>query len=378
MNIGFDAKRVFHNRTGLGNYGRDLIRILGSIFPTNHYFLYNPKPGKSNLFNANFNWVTERMPNGRFWRFFYNLWRQYGILYDLKKDKIDLYHGLSAELPVGISRTGIKSVVTVHDLIFLRFPQFYTAIDAWIYRKKTGYAVKNADLVVAISKQTRQDIIDFYKVDPAKIRVVYQGCQQVFQQPMDEETRLSVVARFKLPGSFILNVGTIEQRKNLLSVVKAIEDLDTWLVVVGSETPYAKEVKAYITSRGMESKIIFLKGLTSIELAALYKSATVFVYMSLFEGFGIPIVEALFSGTPVVTSKGGCFAEAGGHAALYADPANIDEIKETILKALNNNEMRQNMRQNGLEYARQFTDENIGKKYMALYEEIASTKSSYY
>lgn len=375
MNIGFDAKRAFHNRTGLGNYSRDLIRILSVHHPKHRYVLYNPKPSKKNLFNPSADNMLERRPNGRFFGYFYNLWRQAGIISDLKNDRIELFHGLSAEVPFGINKTGLKSVVTVHDLIFLRYPQFYSTIDAWIYRQKTGYAVRNADMVVAISEQTRQDIIHFYKADPAKIKVIYQGCQQVFQQPMEEEARQSLIARFNLPEQFILNVGTIEPRKNLLNIVKSIEHLDTSLVVVGSETPYAREVKSYIASRGMQSKVIFLKGLTSLELAALYKSAAVFVYMSLFEGFGIPIVEALFSGSPVVTSKGGCFSEAGGPAAIYANPNEVGEIQEAIRKVLIDSELRQSMRQKGFEHARQFTDENIGKNYMALYEEVINIQN---
>jgi len=370
MNIGFDAKRAFHNRTGLGNYSRDLIRILSVHHPKHRYVLYNPKPAKKNLLNPSADNMVERRPQGLFFGFFYNLWRQAGIIRDLKNDSIELFHGLSAEVPFGINKTGVKSVVTVHDLIFLRYPQFYSTIDAWIYRRKTGYAVKNADMVVAISEQTRQDIIHFYKVDPAKIRVIYQGCQQVFQQPMEGEAQRSLIARFNLPEPFILNVGTIEPRKNLLNIVKSIEHLDTSLVVVGSETPYTGEIKSYIASRGMQTKVFFLKGLTSHELAALYKTAAVFVYMSLFEGFGIPIVEALFSGTPVVTSKGGCFSEAGGPAAIYANPKEVGEIQEAIRKVLSDNELRQSMRQKGFEHARQFTDENIGKNYMALYEEV--------
>jgi glycosyltransferase involved in cell wall biosynthesis len=375
MNIGFDAKRAFHNRTGLGNYSRDLIRILSRHYPKHRYVLYNPKPAKKNLFNSSDDNMVERRPQGRFYGFFYNLWRQAGIVVNLKKDRIDLFHGLSAEIPLSIQKSGIKSVVTVHDLIFLRYPQFYSAIDAWIYRRKTGYAVRNADMVVAISEQTRQDVIHFYKVDPAKIKVIYQGCQQVFQQPMEEEARRSLISRFNLPEQFILNVGTIEPRKNLLNIVKAIEPLDTSLVVVGSETPYAGEVKSYIASRGMQSKVIFLKGLTGLELAALYKSAAVLVYMSLFEGFGIPIVEALFSGTPVVTSKGGCFSEAGGPAAIYANPKEVGEIQEAIQKVLSDSELRQSMRQKGFEHARLFTDENIGKNYMTLYEELVNPKN---
>jgi len=371
MNIGFDAKRVFHNRTGLGNYSRDLIRILSTQYPHHKYFLYTPKSRPKPLFDATHLGVEMRLPTGKFYKYFYNIWRQFGIPEELKKDGIDLYHGLTAELPVGIQRTKIPTVVTVHDLIFIRYPEFYKPIDRLIYRNKTLRAAKEADVVIAISEQTRQDLIHFLAIDPSKIQVIYQGCQQVFQQPMDEESRRNIMARFNLPESYVLNVGTIEKRKNLLSLVKAIANLDTHLVVVGGETPYTKEVKNFIFENGMEKKVSFLRGLSGLELAALYRSARVFVYPSLFEGFGIPIVEALFSGTPVITTQGGCFAEAGGTGSKYVDPLNIDELESAIASVLNNDSLHQSMIKEGLEHAKLFTDDNIGKNYMRIYQQLA-------
>lgn len=371
MKIGFDAKRVFHNRTGLGNYSRDLIRILGKYYPGHTYHLYTPKPSRRQLFDAASHGAIEKLPEGTFYRSFYNIWRQYGICTTLKKDDIDVFHGLTAELPINILKTGIPSVVTIHDLIFIRYPDFYPVIDRWIYRQKARNAAIVAHKVVAISEQTRQDLIHFLKIDPDKIQVIYQGCQQVFQQPIERNQRKQLLSRFNLPENYILNVGTIEKRKNLLSLVKAIQHIDTHLVVLGSETPYASEVKDYIAKHRMDTRVSFLKGLSSQELAALYQSAQVFVYPSLFEGFGIPIVEALFSGTPVITTQGGCFGEAGGPGSVYVNSTDVGALQAAIAEVLQNEELQTRMRNTGLEYAQRFTDEKIGKAYMELYASLS-------
>ena len=257
MNIGFEAKRVFHNKTGLGNYSRDLVRMLSQYFPENDYFLYNPKDSKKKLFEANNNNVFEKKPNTAFYKKFYNLWRQKGVVNDLCKDKIEIFHGLSGEIPRGLRSKKIKSVVTIHDLIFIRFPHLYSFFDRKIHYLKFKKAAQEADLIVAISEQTKNDIVEFLNVKPSKIKVVYQGCHAVFKESFSEIECDAVVSKFQLPEKFILNVGTIETRKNILLAVKAIKNIDAHLVIVGNETSYANEVKAYIAENDLEDKVLF-------------------------------------------------------------------------------------------------------------------------
>lgn len=374
FNIGYDAKRIFHNKTGLGNYSRDLIKILSKYYPNNNYFLYNPKITKSKLFSyeSHTKNIVEKNPLSWFHSKFYNYWRQRGIVTDLKKDKIDIYHGLTGEIPQGLKNKGIKTVVTVHDLIFMRFPQFYSFFDRNIHKIKARYAVKNADVVVAVSQQTKEDIIEFFGIEREKIQVVYQGCQEIFKHLFSTQEKNSVLQKFNLPKHYILNVGTIEARKNILAGVKAIQNIDTHLVIVGSETPYTKKVKEYITLNKLEPKISFLKGVTNEELAILYQSAQLFIYPSLFEGFGIPIIEALFSGIPVISSKGGCFSEAGGPSSIYINPNNVDELHEAIKTVLSDKVLRDNMIAQGYEYAQRFTSEYIGASFNTIYNELLS------
>ena len=370
MKIAFEAKRVFHNKTGLGNYSRDLIRILADFFPDNDFLLYNPKPNNEILFKNTFTNVFEKRPATPFYQKFYNLWRQKGIVKDLKKDGIELFHGLSGELPTGLRQNNIKSVVTIHDLIFVRYPELYSFFDRKIHCYKFKKAAKNADLIIAISEQTKRDIESFLKVPSEKIQVVYQGCQNVFKNEYSETEKQKVRQKFHLPNEFILNVGTLEERKNALTLVKAIKDIDTQLILVGKETKYTEQIHQYIKENGIEGKVIFLKGLSSEELAITYQLATVFVYPSIFEGFGIPIIEALFSKTPVITTNSGVFPEAGGPNSMYIDPMNEQEIKSKIDFLLQNEAVRHDMAQKGLEYASKFKDDVIAKQIMDCYTSL--------
>ncbi len=371
MNIGYEAKRIFHNTTGLGNYSRDLVAILSTFYPENSYKLYNPKPGKKSLFTPGES-VEEKLPESFKNKLFNKYWRRKNVVKDLVRDNIEIFHGLSGEIPIGLQEKNIKSVVTIHDLIFLRYPEFYTRIDRSIYKKKFQHAVKEADVVIAVSDQTRQDIIKFLEVDESKIIVIYQGCQKEFKQLYKPEAIQQMLQKFALPQDYILNVGTVESRKNILSAVKAIKDIDTHLVIVGSITSYGKKVQEYIRSQKMEQKVTFLKGLSTYELALLYQGATIFVYPSIFEGFGIPIIEALFSKTPVITTNYGCFPEAGGPDSIYVDPNSVNQLSRAITDLLNDPAKRKSIAESGYQYVQKFNDDIIASEIITVYKNLLS------
>ncbi len=372
MKIGFEAKRVFHNKTGLGNYSRDLVRIMASFYPENKYLLYNPKKNKKKIFTLPSNTVEERLPRSAFHKKFYNIWRQKGIVEDLKIDKISIFHGLSGEIPSGLKQNNIKSVVTIHDLIFMRYPNLYSFWDRKIHYLKFKKAAKKADLVIAISEQTKVDIVHFLKVPESKIKVIYQGCQSVFKQNYTEAEKKSVRQQFQLPNKFVLNVGTIEERKNALTIVKSVKDLDTTLVLIGKETAYCNTIKEYIAEHNLTHKVLFLKGLSSKELAIVYQLSSVFVYPSLFEGFGIPIVEALYSKTPVITNKFGVFHEAGGPHSIYIDPMDSNEMAQKITFLLKNEVYRNEITAKGWAFVQKFDDAIIATEIMSCYQSLES------
>lgn len=364
MKIGYDAKRYFNNFTGLGNYSRDLVRIMQSHYPSNDYFLYTPKRPSSPTPLAS----TIRFPRrGLINRWFPSFWRSKGIVNDLKEDALDIFHGLSGEIPFGISDSSIKTVVSIHDLIFLRFPELYNAIDRQIYTRKFRYSITHADAIIAISQQTKQDIIHYFDVDADQIQVIYQGCHPIFKKEQSSVQKEEVRRRYNLPEDFILNVGTIEPRKNAFQIVKAVEDLDIPLVIIGKDTDYSAQIKQYINDKKLSHRILFIKVNSMIDLAAIYQLACIFVYPSSYEGFGIPIIEALYSGTPVITTAGGVFPEAAGPHSQFIDPKNVEGIRTSILKTLSSSSIQQTMKEEGLIHAQQFNDDVLAKQWMDVY-----------
>lgn len=369
MRIGFDAKRYFLNQTGLGNYSRDLVRILEQYYPENDYIKYTPKLRGAWLDSEEFR-KTTKLPEGRLNNIFSSLWRNSGIVKDLKRDNINIFHGLSGEIPMGLKENHIKSVVTIHDLIFLKYPKLYKGIDRYIYNKKFKYAVNNADKVVAISEQTKRDIMEFYDIPAERIEVIYQGCHPAFKTIKTEVQKENLRKKYNIPNQFILNVGSIEPRKNAFQIVKAVENLDIPLIIIGKTTEYAKQIKAYIVEKGLENRIFLMQGFTMEELSVIYAMADVFVYPSLYEGFGIPIIEALYSGTPVVTTNSGVFPEAGGPFSYYINPQDIGEIQYAISSILHSSNMRDEMIVKGLAFAQQFNDDKIAKNWNSLYTDL--------
>jgi len=375
MNIGFDAKRITHNGTGLGNYSRFIVRILSEQFADNQYHLYSPSKGKVSLRSK-----VEKLPNVVlhypscfFYKMFGSMWRSGGLLPDLQRDEIQLFHGLSNEIPYGLHKKHIPSIVTIHDLIFMRFPQFYKPIDRRIYEKKFRRACLESDRIIAISEATKRDIIDFFGIEEQKISVVYQGCDPIFLQPVSKEEKQRIKNKYHLPEHYILNVGTIEYRKNLLSVVKAmtiLQDQDIKLVAVGRKTPYTKEIEDYIQEKGLQSRIQLLHNVLWEDITAIYQSASLFVYPSLFEGFGIPIIEAIHSNLPVIAATGSCLEEAGGKASAYVDPENIEMLASSINAILSSPETIAKMIEESKTYVARFFDQQIAQELMSVYQQV--------
>lgn len=375
MRIGFDAKRAFNNYTGLGNYSRYIIEALLEYAPEHQYFAYTPKL-KGNWHNSLADFPSKlkvQLPVS-FAKLPAALWRSWFIANDLQKDKIEVFHGLSNEIPYSMSKTGIKSVVSIHDLIFLRYPEQYPALDRFFYERKFKYACQNADAVVAISEQTKRDIIDFYGTSADRIHVIYQGCQPVFCQRIADTNIIDQVKqKYGIRKPYILCVASFTERKNQLRLIKAFEQLDTKdydLVLVGGKSKYLEELKAYIGQAGIQNQVHFLNGVPAEDLPALYQGSSLFVYPSLFEGFGIPIIEALHSGVPVVAAKGSCLEEAGGGGALYANPLDVNDLADKIQKVLSNEALQNKLISKGLEHVKQFATKPIAEKLTQVYQSL--------
>jgi len=379
MIIGFDAKRIVRNGTGLGSYGRTLVNDLIRRGDTDmEYLLYAPDKGRDDLRQQIIEGAQFRYPSFNSLQakrlatitsilqsFNSTLWRTYGIVNDLRRDGIQLYHGLSGELPIGIRKSGIRSVVTIHDLIFLRHPEYYHWIDTKLYAWKFHQTIKEADRIIAISERTKQDIMEYGHISDERIRLVYQSYAPRFSTAVTPDQQQEVRQRYLLPERFILNVGTIEHRKNLRLAVDALSLLpsDIHLVAVGRQTKYAQTLP-------QSNRLHLLSGVPDADLAVIYSLAEAFVYPSRYEGFGIPIIEAIAAGLPVVACTGSCLEEAGGPSCLYVDPDDVEGMAAALLSVLEGADGRDERIRLSQQYIERFRGTDVAGQVLAVYREL--------
>lgn len=386
MKIGFDAKRIARNGTGLGSYGRTLVNALSEADPQYELRLYAPDKGREDLcqqVNAADN-IVWCYPSRMTFRLQRDLWRMRGVVKDLQRDDIDIFHGLSGELPHGLRKAGIRSIVTIHDLIFLRHPEYYNWIDVEIYHHKFRQTIKEADVIVAISECTKRDIMAYSDVPEDRIKVIYQSCSTRFCHEVDSRTRKDVARRYVLPHRYVLQVGTIEERKNAMLTVRALPLLpeDVHFVLVGRQTAYADKVRREAEKLGVSDRVLFLSGVPNDDLYAIYQQASVFVYPSRYEGFGIPVIEAIQSYLPVVAATGSCLEEAGGPDCLYVDPDDHKAMASAIMQMMpvgtdinyddaegHNRSIRERISRSR-DYVTRFENNDVARQWIELYSSL--------
>lgn len=378
LKIGFDAKRLFHNYTGLGNYSRTLVANLSARYGENEYLLF-AKRTSQNAEAVEF--LSERYvvvaPVGSNF-----LWRAKGMCKEIKSENIDIFHGLSHDLPIGIKKSGAKSVVTIHDVCYRTFPAMFSITERLIYSFKYRHSLKNADRIIAISESTKSDILKFFgtKIDglEGKIDVVYQAINPVFYESVNMAEAVKIIERYRLPERYMLYVGSINSRKNLLAIVKAYALLDDNerlpLVVVGSGGgKYATRCFEAAEKLGVSQYIVRIEGVSSMTtLRAFYSCAAGLVYPSYYEGFGLPVTEAILCGVPVVTSMRSSLPEAGGDSAFYVDPDSEQQIAYAIKQILNlSADERQQLTEAAREWALQkFDSDRLTAQIEDLYEKL--------
>ncbi len=322
MRIGFDAKRYFHNKTGLGNFSRTLIDGIKENFSEHEYLLFDTKPPKDIDTDLPIVSKSGLLP----------FWRQLRISKDINRNQLDIYHGLSAELPYTRPRN-TKLVVTIHDLIFLHYPEYYRAIDRFIYKNKTVNALGNADAVIVTSEQTKRDLKPLIVDDEIPIHVIYQDCDAQFYQKQNGESLSKIESKYQLPNDFILMVSKFEKRKNHLTLLQAIKShsiSDIPFVFVGRKGDTYDEVQRFVNENGLDKNVQLFTDVPTNDLPALYQLANISIFPSEYEGFGIPILESLASNTPVLTSQDSCMSEIAGNAGLYFDPLSPDSIANAL------------------------------------------------
>ena len=373
--IGMDAKRAVLNNTGLGNYSRYVIEAMATSFPEAEFRLYTPRLAQNARFDAiaALPGVSVCTPatggmTGRG-----ALWRTWGMARQLSADGVALYHGLSNELPLSIGRAGCASVVTVHDVIWRRVPGDYSAIDRRLYDWKYGESARRATRVIAISERTKADLVADFAIDPAKIDVIYQGVAPVFRRQPTPDELDEARRRYSLPERYVVQVGRIERRKNQLLTLQAMRAVpsDVKLLLVGPRRmrAYVAEIEAYAAAHGLRDRVVWLDGVDFRLLPAVYAMARAVAYPSRYEGFGLPVAEALSVGTPVLAATGSCLEEAGGAGAVYVDPDDADAAAHALCRLIDNETLRAEMASAGRKHVARFTVGEFAAASMKCYEQ---------
>ncbi|MBR5102010.1 MAG: glycosyltransferase family 4 protein, partial [Muribaculaceae bacterium] len=357
MIIGYDAKRAVLNRAGQGSYSRFLIELMAQKYPRNQYFMYTPRvKGERELtallVHPNIHLKTPRKAIIKSW------WRIHkGVVKDACRHHVEVYHGLSGSLPLAIGKSKIKSVVTIHDVAFKRFPQYFSWSERKLMDFKTSKSCSNADLIIATSECTKRDLIEFYGIDEQKIEVVYQCCFDCFNEPMSKAKLADIRRKYRMPSHYIIGMGNIVERKNIMAIVDAmrhIDDKDIKLVLVGPHTKYYDQLRKFAEENGLKGRLVRLSHVKAADLPGIYQMATLSVYMSHYEGFGLPILEAMSCGTPVIAATGSSLEEVGGDAAIYVAPDDHEGLAQAINKIIADEKYRELLIQKGKENIKRF------------------------
>lgn len=377
MVIGFDANRAFQNNSGLGNYSRMLICGLAQEYKDVRAFLYAPSmSGYYKTYFTSYANISTHQPSGLD-RFFPRIWKGFGVSMHLNGDKVQLYHGLSNELPHRIP-SKIKKVVTVHDLLVWSHPEYYRWIDRQTCRASQKHSCKQADVVIAVSEQTKRDLIDVLHVPEEKIKVLYQSCDQIFWQPIPAEDKADIRQLYHLPEKYFVCVGAIEERKNQVAAVMALKEMpkEYHLVIVGRpNTKYYSELLKTINAENLNNRVHVINKADFEDFPGLYANAIASVYVSHFEGFPIPVVESMCCDTPVIASNTSSMPEAGGDAALYVNPDDPHDIAQKMLRIADNNPLREQLIDKGRIQREKFTQRAIVNRLYSIYESLIGPQS---
>ncbi|MCX6817083.1 MAG: glycosyltransferase family 1 protein [Candidatus Beckwithbacteria bacterium] len=377
MLIGIDASRAFgKDKTGTENYSKEIIEAILKLpeAKKHEFILYVRNPIRSDLAGLQGRTLQVKEIN---WKM---LWTQGGLALELLKNPVEVLWVPAHTLPV-IRNPKIKTVVTIHGLEYEFLPQYYQFPQKLWLNKSTEYAVKQADRLIAVSAWTKKQLAARLGADEKKITVIHEGISPKFiNRQFSGEYLRQIRYKYSLPGKYILFVGTVQPRKNLVRLIEAFSKLIThpvcghlphrvWngdLVIVGKLGWMYEEILAAPKKYKVEKRVKFIGRVAEADLAAVYKMAQVFVYPSLMEGFGLPILEALALGIPVITSDRGALPEVAGEGALIINPEKTEEITQAIRLVLENDELRQGLIEKGLRQVKQFSWEKAARETLEI------------
>jgi len=371
MKICLDLSPAVHHHAGLGRYAQELLLALAAADGQNEYVVFynNPAAARVDPTLNHFSQITTPLS--------YKPWRLSAMLahftrfsQDYLFPGVDLFHATDHLLP---HFRRIKSVFTLHDLIFLFHPETHKPMNRWFLTLMMPRFLRAADAVIAVSECTKRDAIRFYSIPEEKITVIYEGVSPRFR-PANPEAVRAVREKYGLPERFILYVGTIEPRKNLTTLLEAFHHLlatrDLRLVFVGKKGWLYEGFFRRLRELGLEDRVIFTGYVPDEDLPAIYSAADLFVFPSLYEGFGLPVLEAMACGTPVVCSNTSSLPEVAGDAAILVDPTDVRALAGAMERVLTDEHLRAEIYAKGLGRARQFTWAKAAQETLKVYLEV--------
>ena len=378
MIIGIDARFAIHNRRGIGNYALKLIQNLAEIDDRNEYIIYIDKEDVDNILPQKGNFRIKKIfPSN------YLVWEQIILPVHATRDGIDILHCTGNTAPIFLDKR-IKLVSTIHDVMFLK--DYFELPKSASYYQRCGRLYRKAvvprtishlSMVLTISEFSKKDIMNHIpQLDNNRIKVVYSAANEGFGQ-IDKILALQKIKnKFDIDCNYILTLGALDPRKNTEFVIKTFIELknesniNEKLLIVG--VPNWKQTKFYniVQKSNFKKDIIFTDFISEDDLILLYNGASIFLYPSLYEGFGMPLLEAMACGTPVITSNVTSMPEIAGDAAFLINPNNGQELKAAVMRLLNDENLRNNLITRGLKQAKEYSWLKTAKKTMAIYETL--------
>lgn len=364
--IGVDARLTYYRRGGISQYIEHLIRAFAALDLENQYFILHSRKDQRNLAGAP---NQHRVPC---WTPAHNRFERLALAVEVFPLRLDLLHSADFIPPLGGS---YRSVITIHDLTFLHYPAFLTPDSRRYYNDQIEAAVARADHIIADSEATRTDVINLLRVPPEKVTAILLAADEQFRpSPPEEVARLR--SAYNLPAEYLLFVGTFEPRKNLGGLLRAYSDLRANLadvpplVMAGQRGWLYDEVFDLIKQLHLEDKVFWLENVPYADLPALYSGASLLCLPSFYEGFGLPPLEAMACGTPVVVANRASLPEVVGDAGLLVDPDNITSLADALYKVLTDTALAANLRQRGLARAALFTWQETARRTLAIYQRV--------
>jgi len=341
-----DSQRIDGTRI----YIRSLLEEFGKISPEDHFLIYHKNKFNSELTPPNLeNYEIKKLR----WPFFWTQLRFAGVLW---KDEPDVLWMPFHNIPLARPKK-VKTIITIHDLAFKYFPDHFTKKDLWKLNFLAGMAIRNSDKIIAISEATKKDILKFYpQIKAEKIKVIYHGFNEEYFQAQNSQ----LATRNSKWKNYILYVGALQPRKNLNTLIEAFnllkkERTELKLVLAGEKAWLWEGIMEKVAQSPFKKDIIMTEKVSQSELITLYREAALFVFPSLYEGFGLPILEAFASRVPVVAANNSSLPEVGGDAALYFDARNPQDLKVKMLSVLSNEKVKNEMIAKGLLQLQKFS-----------------------